>query len=231
MSFLKIPLRGRQREVFFRFNNKKCNKNIYNQFIKKRKDLLVQKNSAQWGASEASPISVVTRHSIYSTWFVYIQRASFRDQSWRGGQYKTSTAIARNLWPKIYILGISVNVHRTSEKWQKSSFEKVLQCHFARIQLLSVMNFLWPLCFLALAVSASSAETCQKPEISASAYVTEDATVLTHVAFTTQFTLKCSNGVKGISLHAEIEGKSLPAVKLSADNKYQVISYFSCILS
>ncbi|XP_034939663.1 translocon-associated protein subunit delta [Chelonus insularis] len=66
------------------------------------------------------------------------------------------------------------------------------------------------------------AETCQKPEVTASAYVTEDATILTNVAFTTQFTLKCSNGVKDISLYAECEGKILPAVRLSADNKYQV---------
>ena len=77
-----------------------------------------------------------------------------------------------------------------------------------------------------LAVSAVFAETCQKPEVVASAYVTEDATVLTKVAFTTQFTLKCSNGAKGISLYAEVNGRALPAVKLSADNKYQVISYY-----
>lgn len=78
-------------------------------------------------------------------------------------------------------------------------------------------------CALANVVSIVLAETCQKPEIVASAYVTEDATVLTNVAFTTQFVLKCSNGVKGISLYAEVEGKALPAVRLSADNKYQVI--------
>lgn len=77
-------------------------------------------------------------------------------------------------------------------------------------------------CALANVVSIVLAETCQKPEIVASAYVTEDATVLTNVAFTTQFVLKCSNGVKGISLYAEVEGKALPAVRLSADNKYQV---------
>ncbi|KOX75947.1 Translocon-associated protein subunit delta [Melipona quadrifasciata] len=65
-------------------------------------------------------------------------------------------------------------------------------------------------------------ETCQKPEVIASAYVTEDATILTNVAFTTQFVLKCSNGVKGITLYAEVDGKSLPAARLSSDNKYQV---------
>lgn len=78
----------------------------------------------------------------------------------------------------------------------------------------------------ALVVVATFGETCTKPEVTASAYVTEDATVLTQVAFTTQFTLKCSNGAKGISLYAEVEGKSLPAVRLSTDNKYQVSCNF-----
>ncbi|XP_015585451.1 translocon-associated protein subunit delta [Cephus cinctus] len=76
--------------------------------------------------------------------------------------------------------------------------------------------------FFVAALSAACAEFCQKPEVTASAYVTEDATVLTTIAFTTQFTLKCSNGAKGISLYAEVEGRTLPAVRLSADNKYQV---------
>ncbi|XP_043516442.1 translocon-associated protein subunit delta isoform X2 [Frieseomelitta varia] len=71
-------------------------------------------------------------------------------------------------------------------------------------------------------ISEIFAETCQKPEVIASAYVTEDATILTNVAFTTQFVLKCSNGVKGITLYAEVDGKSLPAARLSSDNKYQV---------
>lgn len=84
------------------------------------------------------------------------------------------------------------------------------------------MNKIIFVCALASVVSVVFAETCQKPEVVASAYVTEDATVLTSVAFTTQFVLKCSNGVKGISLYAEVEGKALPAVRLSADNKYQV---------
>lgn len=82
----------------------------------------------------------------------------------------------------------------------------------------------WPVFLYALSavILTISAETCQKPEVVASAYVTEDATILTNVAFTTQFVLKCSNGVKGIPLYAEVEGKALPAVRLSADNKYQV---------
>ncbi|XP_066599550.1 translocon-associated protein subunit delta [Prorops nasuta] len=85
------------------------------------------------------------------------------------------------------------------------------------------MNKLVISCIAALfLINLVNGETCQKPEVQASAYVTEDATVLTNVAFTTQFVLKCSNGVKAVSLYAEVEGKSLPAVRLSADNKYQV---------
>lgn len=75
---------------------------------------------------------------------------------------------------------------------------------------------------LIVGISGVFSDTCQKPEVIASAYVTKDATILTNVAFTTQFVLKCSNGVKGITLYAEVEGKPLPAARLSADNKYQV---------
>ncbi|KAK0089114.1 hypothetical protein PV325_009145 [Microctonus aethiopoides] len=84
------------------------------------------------------------------------------------------------------------------------------------------MQFIVLISVLIISLYGVSGEICQKPEVTASAYVTEDATILTNVAFTTQFTLKCSNGVKDITLYAECEGKALPAVKLSVDNKYQV---------
>lgn len=90
------------------------------------------------------------------------------------------------------------------------------------------MNKIALLCVLGGVISVAFAETCQKPEVVSSTYVTEDATVLTDVAFTTQFVLKCSNGVKGLSLYAEVEGKTLPAVRLSADNKYQVNHMYNC---
>lgn len=84
---------------------------------------------------------------------------------------------------------------------------------------------------LAASLVGADTTTCQKPEVSASAYVTEDATVLTQVAFTTQFTLKCTNGAKGLSLYAEVDGKALPAVRLSADNKYQVGDFAELLFS
>jgi translocon-associated protein subunit delta len=68
----------------------------------------------------------------------------------------------------------------------------------------------------------TSADVCTKPEVSASAYTTQDATVLTNVAFVAEFTLKCGNHVTGLPLYAEINGKTLPAARIGDDNKYQV---------
>ncbi|KAJ9599943.1 hypothetical protein L9F63_009771 [Diploptera punctata] len=67
-----------------------------------------------------------------------------------------------------------------------------------------------------------SANVCTKPEVVASAYTTQDATVLTNIAFVAEFTLKCGNQVSGLPLYAEINGKTLPAARVGDDNKYQV---------
>lgn len=66
------------------------------------------------------------------------------------------------------------------------------------------------------------ADVCTKPEVSASAYTTQDATVLTSIAFVAEFTLKCGNHVIGLPLYAEINGKTLPAARIGDDNRYQV---------
>lgn len=63
--------------------------------------------------------------------------------------------------------------------------------------------------FLAI-IALVNCETCTKPEVSATSYTTQDATVLTSLAFIAEFTLKCGNGVKGVPLHAEVNGKTLP---------------------
>lgn len=59
-------------------------------------------------------------------------------------------------------------------------------------------------------ISWVGAESCTKPEVSATSYTTQDATVLTNLAFIVEFTLKCGNGAKGIALHADVNGKTLP---------------------
>lgn len=64
--------------------------------------------------------------------------------------------------------------------------------------------------------------SCDNPEVTASQYTTQDATVLTNIAYVAEFTLKCSNGIKGLPLYAEVGGKILPAARIGDDNMYQV---------
>lgn len=81
---------------------------------------------------------------------------------------------------------------------------------------------MYSLIFLLVLVCYSSADVCTKPEVSASAYTTQDATVLTNIAFVAELTLKCGNHATGLPLYAEINGKTLPAARIGDDNRYQV---------
>ncbi|XP_049784647.1 translocon-associated protein subunit delta [Schistocerca cancellata] len=83
------------------------------------------------------------------------------------------------------------------------------------------VNYLLLLALGVAQFSSALSESCTKPEVSASAYTTPDATVLVNVAFVAEFTLKCSNGAKGIPLYAEINGRTVPAARIG-DDKYQV---------
>jgi translocon-associated protein subunit delta len=71
-------------------------------------------------------------------------------------------------------------------------------------------------------INTALADVCTKPKVSASAYTTQDATVLTNIAFVAEFTLNCENHVTGLPLYAEINGKTLPAARIGDDDKYQV---------
>ncbi|RZF38606.1 hypothetical protein LSTR_LSTR004434 [Laodelphax striatellus] len=79
---------------------------------------------------------------------------------------------------------------------------------------------------LAFCASTVLSSSCTKPEVSAISYTTQDATVLTKIAFVAEFSLKCENKAKNIPLYAEVNGKTLPAVQKfsgpTVDNEYQV---------
>lgn len=77
------------------------------------------------------------------------------------------------------------------------------------------------ICFLVL-FTYTVADVCTKPKVSASAYTTQDATVLTNIAFVAELSLNCENHVTGLPLYAEINGRTLPAARIGDDNKYQV---------
>ncbi|KAF4528570.1 hypothetical protein B566_EDAN014783 [Ephemera danica] len=83
----------------------------------------------------------------------------------------------------------------------------------ARSVLSCLLLVSWGLCALG--------DSCGRPEVQASSYTTQDATVLTNIAYVAEFTLKCSNPVKGLPLYAEVQGKIFPAARTADDNRYQ----------
>ncbi|XP_045505919.1 translocon-associated protein subunit delta [Colias croceus] len=75
---------------------------------------------------------------------------------------------------------------------------------------------------LAIAASSTLAQSCQNPQVEAASFTSLDATVVTQIAYITEFTLKCDNPLpENYALYAEVDGKSLTAARIG-DNKYQV---------
>ncbi|XP_045456735.1 translocon-associated protein subunit delta [Melitaea cinxia] len=75
---------------------------------------------------------------------------------------------------------------------------------------------------LALAICGSLAETCKNPQAGADSFTSLDATIVTQIAYITEFTLKCDNPLpQNFALYAEVEGKPLTAARI-AENRYQV---------
>lgn len=72
-----------------------------------------------------------------------------------------------------------------------------------------------------MAATVSCSNICPNPTVSVSSFTTEDGTVVTNVAYVSQFTLKCSNGANDIPLFAEVGGVSLPVVQTGLES-YQV---------
>ncbi|XP_034838185.1 translocon-associated protein subunit delta [Maniola hyperantus] len=78
------------------------------------------------------------------------------------------------------------------------------------------------LTIFAIALSGSYADSCKNPQVEAASFTTLDATVVTHIAYITEFTLKCDNPLpENYALYAEVEGKALTAARVG-ENKYQV---------
>lgn len=78
-------------------------------------------------------------------------------------------------------------------------------------------------CLLAIA-SVAFAQGCTNPQVEASSFTSLDATVVTHIAYITEFTLKCDNPLpENYALYAEVDGKPLTAARVG-ENRYQVSS-------
>ncbi|CAG9789849.1 unnamed protein product [Diatraea saccharalis] len=75
---------------------------------------------------------------------------------------------------------------------------------------------------LVISVSGSLAQSCQNPQVEAASFTSLDATIVTQIAYITEFSLKCDNPLpENYALYAEVDGKSLTAARVG-DNKYQV---------
>ncbi|KAG7298533.1 hypothetical protein JYU34_018173 [Plutella xylostella] len=71
-------------------------------------------------------------------------------------------------------------------------------------------------------LSGALAQGCQNPKVEAASFTSLDATIVTQIAYITEFTLTCDNPLPpNYALYAEVEGKPLTASKIG-ENKYQV---------
>lgn len=71
-------------------------------------------------------------------------------------------------------------------------------------------------------LNGAFAQSCQNPKVEASSFTSLDATIVSQIAYITEFTLKCDNPLPAnYALYAEVEGKPLTASKVG-ENKYQV---------
>lgn len=79
----------------------------------------------------------------------------------------------------------------------------------------------YAICLFAIATVAF-AQGCTNPQVEATSFTSLDATVVTQIAYITEFTLKCDNPLpENYALYAEVEGKPLTAARVG-ENRYQV---------
>ncbi|KAG8212717.1 hypothetical protein J437_LFUL019630 [Ladona fulva] len=87
------------------------------------------------------------------------------------------------------------------------------------------MNLYRCVFLLIISFFSVNCKTCTNPDVDASAFTTQDATVLTNIAYVSEFTLKCSNGAEKdhLPLYAEVNGVTLPTARIGAEGngRYQ----------
>lgn len=72
-------------------------------------------------------------------------------------------------------------------------------------------------------ISRVRCESCVEPKITSKTYTTQDATVVTNIAYITEFNVECGIGVI-TNLYADIDGNVQP-LSLIGPNSYQVCAY------
>lgn len=82
------------------------------------------------------------------------------------------------------------------------------------------MKILISCCFFLLAFAVAAYGTCVNPEITSTSYTTEDATILTHIAYISEFTVKCNSGLAS-NLYA-LMGETIQPVGVTGPSRYQI---------
>jgi len=81
-------------------------------------------------------------------------------------------------------------------------------------------------CFLIVSllslVSLISGETCTVPQVKSRVYTTSEAQMSSETVVIVELSLTCKNGLTGLNLYADFNGRTFPASRLIDSDKYQV---------
>jgi len=69
-------------------------------------------------------------------------------------------------------------------------------------------------------LSAGYCSSCSNPDVTSKSFTTQDATIVTNIAYISEFSVKCGSGAVS-HLYADVEGVIVPVSEIAA-NKYQV---------
>ncbi|XP_043226963.1 translocon-associated protein subunit delta-like [Amphibalanus amphitrite] len=84
------------------------------------------------------------------------------------------------------------------------------------------MNMVNILLIFGLIGASLASDACQHPQIKAESYTSQDATIVTNIAYIATFSLTCANGVTGVSLYAAIGDRLVPVARSADGATYQV---------
>ncbi|KAI5609058.1 translocon-associated protein subunit delta precursor, partial [Silurus asotus] len=65
-------------------------------------------------------------------------------------------------------------------------------------------------------------DSCLNPVITPSTYTTNDAVISSESVFIVELNLSCANGLQGIALYADVNGRQFPVTRGQDVGKYQV---------
>jgi len=82
---------------------------------------------------------------------------------------------------------------------------------------LVVLSALCVLCF-----SSVNGEACTSPQVTSQVYTTSEQQMSSETVVIVEFSLACKNGVKGLNLYADFNGRIFPASRVLDSDKYQV---------